>query len=125
MKKNPVFLNLSKIYFPITAIVSILHRVSGVIIFLFIPLCLWAMDYSLISDYAFQELHELFGSLSIKLLAYLGLVAFIFHLLAGMRHLLMDMHWGESLSCAKRSAVVVFLLTFFIIALIGLSWWLK
>lgn len=107
LSKRPVHLNLFAIRFPIMAIVSICHRVSGVLLFLMIPLLLWVFQVALQSPEGYTQVAAVMGSFFIRLLAYLSLLALIYHLLAGCRHLLMDMHVGDTLEGGKRGSWVV------------------
>src|SRR3990167_8269023 len=93
---RPVNLNLFTIRFPIPAIVSFLHRVSGAFLFLVIPAILWTLDYSLTQD-GFDAVHDWRGNLFTKLFIWAILAAFLYHLVAGIRHLLADAHVGSSL----------------------------
>jgi succinate dehydrogenase cytochrome b subunit len=122
--KRPVNLDLTTMRFPIPAIASILHRVSGVILFLLLPLLLVAAEWSLRSPMDFAELRLWMASPLFKLLFWGMLAAFIYHLLAGLRHILMDMGFGESLSCGRLSAKVVIGLSVVFILMAGAWLWL-
>jgi succinate dehydrogenase / fumarate reductase cytochrome b subunit len=119
---RPVNLNLFTIRFPLPAIVSILHRASGGLLFLLIPIALWVLDYSLTPD-GFAVLHDWQSSIFIKLLIWAILAAFIYHLLAGLRHLLSDIHIGSSLQGGRRSALLVFIISTIVIILAGIWLW--
>lgn len=119
-KKKVVFLNLFKIAFPITAIVSIAHRISGFFLFLTIPFLLYVLSSSYASEESFNIIT---GWLSDYLwLISLIILAFVYHLCAGIRHLLMDIGIGEkNIQTAKKSAlalivcsVIVFILVLII-----------
>jgi succinate dehydrogenase / fumarate reductase cytochrome b subunit len=119
--KRPVFLDLRKIKFPIMAIVSILHRVSGFILFFCIPFFLWALSLSLQSESSFLTLKATIAAcLFFKIVIFLMLSALIYHLFAGIRHLLMD--WGlfETLPGAKASSIVVFIVSIIFAILLGI-----
>lgn len=113
MKKDsrPRFLNFLHLKFPITAIVSILHRISGVFIFLMLPFLLWVWQEALSSEAHFEAWRRCFESNAMKVGIALFLLAIAYHLLAGIRHLLMDCGWGETKQGAKWSASGVFVLT--------------
>lgn len=110
--KRPININPLSIKLPITAFVSIGHRISGVVVFLLIPLLLYLLSQSLASEDSFQAVQQLLQPLWMKLLFW-GLVAgFAFHLVAGIRHLLMDCHIGDSLRMGRLGAwLVIFLST--------------
>ncbi|MDA8561670.1 succinate dehydrogenase, cytochrome b556 subunit [Gammaproteobacteria bacterium] len=109
-KQRPINLNLLTLKFPITAIVSILHRISGIFLFLCIPFFLWGLHLSLSSEQNFETLKEFLLSPVVKFFVWFFLSAFIYHLFAGIKHLLMDLHIGENL---KGSRVMSFLTLFF------------
>jgi succinate dehydrogenase / fumarate reductase cytochrome b subunit len=121
VKKRPINLNLFSVRFPITAIVSILHRMSGVFLFLIIPGLLWGLQCSL-SDSASIALKKIGSGLGFKLFIWLTLSSLFYHLFAGLRHLIMDMGWGESLGSARITAKAVLVLSVFYS--IGLGIWL-
>lgn len=120
--KRPKNLNLFTIHFPIPAIVSILHRLSGVFLFLLIPLTLWALAFSLTQD-GFDSLKDWFTTPGIKLLFWLIFIPFCFHLVAGIRHLLSDIHVGDSLKGGRMTAVLTFIITLFLVILAGIWLW--
>ncbi len=108
MQKNrPKNLNLMSIRLPINALVSILHRVGGALMFLVLPLLLLSLQLSLKSADTYQYLVNILHSLFIKLML-IGLAwAFFHHFFAGVRHLAMDVHWMTSLQKARFSGRVV------------------
>ncbi len=118
-----VYLNLWRIRFPIPAIVSILHRISGVVIFLGLPLILYLLSRSLMSQDSFDSLSTTLEQPGFKLVLWILLAAVVGHFLAGIRHLLMDMGIGEGLKAGRRSAGLVLLLTAILVILLGLWIW--
>jgi len=122
-KDRPVNLDLRTIAFPVTAIVSILHRISGVLLFLFVPVLLCLLDCSLKSAESFSEVQTWFNSLTGKVIIWALLSSLVFHLFAGVRHLLADMGFGESLGSARCSARTVLLLSIIVIVLLGVWLW--
>lgn len=121
-RARPVNLNLMTIRFPLSAIVSIFHRISGFVLFLFIPVGLWVLDYSLTPE-GFDALHDWQGSIFKKLIIFAVLAAFLYHFVAGMRHLIMDMHIGTSLTGSRLSAKLVFLFSIILVILAGIWLW--
>lgn len=121
-RARPVNLNLFTIRFPLPAIVSILHRVSGVFLFLFIPVALWTLDYSLTVD-GFDALHDWRGSIIAKLIIWAILSAFLYHLVAGIRHLISDIHVGSSLRGGRTTAMLVFAISIILVILAGVWLW--
>ncbi len=104
---RPVYLDLVRLHLPLPGWVSILHRVSGVLLFLALPVGAWALSASLASEAGFGQVVAAAASPAGKVLA-LGLVwAALFHFLAGLRHLAMDAHWGVHRVPARRSSLAV------------------
>ena len=123
-KKRPVFLDLPKLKFPIMAIVSILHRVSGFVLFFAIPLFLWAVSMSLESESSFLTLKAYMASCSfLKIIAFLFFAALVYHLIAGIRHLLMDWGYFETLPGARASSMVVIIISIVFAVLLGIVLW--
>lgn len=109
MRQNrPMFLNLTQIRFPVTALVSIAHRASGVVLFLALPWLLYLYSHSLHSQAAWQALCQALHTGVTAVFAFIVMSAAVFHLLAGLRHLIMDIGIGESWAAARLSALVVF-----------------
>ncbi|SDZ92070.1 succinate dehydrogenase, cytochrome b556 subunit [Microbulbifer marinus] len=122
-KSRPVNLDISTIKLPAAALVSILHRVSGVVLFAVVALLLWMLDTSLESEQGFADVAAAFNSIPAKLILWASLAALIYHLFAGVRHLLMDLGIGESLEGGRRSAVTVLVLSVIFILLAGVWLW--
>jgi succinate dehydrogenase / fumarate reductase cytochrome b subunit len=122
-KKRPVNLNLFTIQFPLPAITSILHRISGFALFLFIPFLLWMLHASLASPEQFTNLHELLTSIPAKLGLILLFAGLFYHLFAGIRHLFMDAQIGETLKGANRGAVLVLILSTVFTVMAGYWLW--
>ena len=104
---RPVYIDLRKINLPVSALISITHRLSGMyVFFITLPLMLALIYFSTESEDAFNEL-----SLFLKNYKFiLGLIVLSFcilwyHILSGVRHLIMDAHIGESLLASKYSAI--------------------
>lgn len=122
--KRPINLDLTTLKFPPAAIASILHRLSGVVVFLFIPLLLWLLQVSLDTK-GFTDLQVVFSHPFTKLILWAILAALVYHLIAGIRHLLMDMHIAEGKESGKISALIVMWLSLvFILAIGGWLWFI-
>jgi len=104
---RPVNLNLLKIRQPITAIVSIGHRISGVLLFLSIPFIIWMLERSLQGPQGFAYVSALFDNSWIKILTLLLAWSAAHHFFAGIRFLLIDIEIGIDLATARTSAMVV------------------
>lgn len=118
--KQPINLNLRTMHFPAMAIASILHRLSGLILFLLLPCMLYAIELSLYNQESFAHLYLRFKEPGAKLLILVGVVALTYHSLAGIRHILLDLGIGEGLKTARISAIFIMLFTAIIMVLFGL-----
>jgi len=106
-RNRPKNLNLMTIRLPINAVVSILHRASGIVLFLLLPLLLWALQTSVKNENSYLALAGLSQHWLAKLI-FIGLSwAFFHHFFAGLRHLGQDVHWMTSLQKARFSGRVV------------------
>jgi succinate dehydrogenase / fumarate reductase cytochrome b subunit len=122
-KKRPKYLDVARIRLPLPGIVSILHRVSGAGLFLFLPFLLWLLDLSLESTASFEQFKAVIANPLAKLLL-LGLLwAFLHHFCAGIRFVLLDLHKGLELPCARRSAQIVVIVSLVLTVLIGVTLW--
>jgi succinate dehydrogenase / fumarate reductase cytochrome b subunit len=110
MAQNPhrvVFLNLAQIGMPVGALTSILHRVSGVVLALAIPVAAWLLARSLQGAEGYADAAAWLGRPVVKFVAILWIWALTHHLLAGIRHMLTDIDIGSRLRDARRSAWTV------------------
>lgn len=120
---RPMNLNLFTIKFPVMAIASILHRASGILVFLFIPLVLWWMQQSLLSEQDFNALLVHLNSSAIKYVVWIFLAGLLYHLFAGIRHLIMDMGYCESLKLGRFTSYLVMGISLVFIILAGVWLW--
>lgn len=108
IKKRPKNLDLTTIRLPLPGKVSILHRISGVGLFLCFPILLWLFSASLTSPETFATFKSLLSSLPAKVIIAGLLWAYAHHFCAGIRFLLLDFHIGIEKEEARKSAVMVF-----------------
>ena len=123
-KKRPVNLDIGTIQLPVTAYVSILHRVSGVVLFGAVGLFLWILDSSLSSEESFNSIKEFMSTLIVQIIIWLSLAALIYHLVAGLRHLVMDYGYGETLSGGILGAKLVLVFSAILMLVAGLWLWI-
>lgn len=116
--RRPVFLNLMQIRFPVTAVTSILHRASGLLLFLLIPFLILALQMSLRSADDFNSLLAMLNAPVMQLLLFIILWAGLHHLLAGVRFLLLDIDMGVNKGTARRTAWLVNILAVLLALLI-------
>ncbi|MCL2894720.1 succinate dehydrogenase cytochrome b556 subunit [Brenneria tiliae] len=123
-KQRPVNLDLQTIQFPVTAIASILHRVSGVITFVAVGILLWLLGLSLSSAEGFLRAAEMLDSVIVKFVVWGILTALAYHIVGGLRHLMMDFGYiEEDLVAGKRSANISFIITVALSLLAGVLVW--
>lgn len=107
--KRPVYLNLVRIRLPVGGVVSILHRVTGVLLVLALPLSLLLLERSLASAADYQQLAAHAASLPGRLVVLALVVTTAHHLFAGVRHLLLDVDIGIERGGARLGAWLVLL----------------
>ena len=101
VKPRPVYLDLFAIRQPLPAVVSILHRISGALLFLVgIPVLLWGVQASLESPETFAQFKAIASNPVAKLVGLVLAWAYLYHLLAGVRHLVLDLHVSIDLPSA-------------------------
>ncbi|HMA08940.1 MAG TPA: succinate dehydrogenase, cytochrome b556 subunit [Ramlibacter sp.] len=132
-KKRTEFRNINAIRdlpgyrLPVAGIVSILHRVSGVLMFVLLPFIIWLFDTSLSSEISFARFRSaftnglwIFPGFVIKLVALALIWAYLHHLFAGLRHLWMDVsHAAVTKESGGRSARVVLVASLLLTAVLG------
>nr|WP_136252450.1 succinate dehydrogenase, cytochrome b556 subunit [Ningiella ruwaisensis] len=122
-KQRPVNLDLSTMKFPPSARASILHRVTGVAMFFALLFVIWAWATSLTSAENFAFVQEVMNGVIGKIIAIGTLSAFSYHIIGGLRHLVMDMgHW-EELNSGNLSANIAIGLWVVITIVIGVALW--
>ena len=122
-KPRPKFLALNQIRLPLPGIVSILHRISGVGLFLLLPFLLYLLDRSLGSAETFVTFSAVVGHPLVKLLLFGLLWAYMHHFCAGIRFLLLDIHKGLELETARMSSKIVLGVSIALTLIIGVALW--
>jgi succinate dehydrogenase / fumarate reductase, cytochrome b subunit len=124
-KQRPKNLDLFTIRLPVNAVVSIMHRASGVVLFLIQPVLLWALYLSLSSEQGYAAVTAKLHQWPFKLLMTVLAAAFFHHFYAGILHLAMDVHWMTTLQKARFSSRVVLWLV--AVTMLFVSWaiWLR
>jgi len=122
-KPRPKHLNLMQIRLPMPALISIMHRVSGAILFLALPLLLWLFQSTLESQASFAALQSVAGNPLMKIVL-LGLLwGYLHHLLAGFRHLFLDLHIGVELETARLTSMIVLVAGIALTLAVGVALW--
>jgi succinate dehydrogenase / fumarate reductase cytochrome b subunit len=120
---RPVNLDLSSFKYPPMAIASILHRISGILLFLLMPVMLYLLAQSLHSESSFIAMRTMLTSPTYKVILWAFSSSLVYHLLAGIRHIIMDMGLGEHLSSARQTAILVIALTLVSTIILGIWIW--
>jgi len=123
--KRPVNLSISSIHFPVAAVVSILHRLSGLLLILAFGAFLYLLHFSLASPHDFEKLLAMLQRPSCKFVFWIFLSALAYHSCAGIRHLVMDIGIGESLKGGALGAKLTLACSIALIFLAGvwvMSW---
>jgi succinate dehydrogenase / fumarate reductase cytochrome b subunit len=122
-KKRPKHLALHKIKLPLPGFVSILHRISGLLLFIALPVLLLMLQYSLTSIETYTELMSVLAHPLAKLLL-LGLLwAFLHHFCAGLRYLAIDLHLVRDLARARNSSKLVMVVSLALTVWLGVKLW--
>ena len=123
VKPRPVFLEIPNIRLPIPGIVSILHRISGVGLFIMLPVLLYLLSGTLSRESAFETYRAIVSNPLAKLILIGVLWAYLHHLLAGVRFLLLDAHKGLELNTARNTAKLVFATALVLTVVLGALLW--
>jgi succinate dehydrogenase / fumarate reductase cytochrome b subunit len=131
-KKRPEFRNINALKdlptyrLPPAGWVSILHRISGVLMFLLLPWIIWMFDNSISSEFSFAKFSAAFNiglgfvpGWLMKLVALALIWAYLHHFIAGLRHLYMDVCHAVSKEFGKSSAIVTLALSLGLTAVLG------
>ncbi|KJG15006.1 succinate dehydrogenase [Photobacterium iliopiscarium] len=122
-KSRPVNLDLQTMRFPLTAIASILHRVSGVITFVAVAILLWLLNLSLSSPKGFTSAVSITDSGLVTLMLWGILTALFYHIVLGVRHLLMDLGYFEEMETGLASTKVSFVIVAILSVFAGVLVW--
>lgn len=121
--QRPINLDLSTFSYPPMAIASILHRISGILIFLFLPFILYLLDLSLKSEYSFASIEDILSNSFLKLILWVFSSAAAYHALAGFRHIFMDFGFGEELQTARITSFLTIGIGIIMIIILGIWIW--
>jgi len=123
-KARPVYLDLPRIRQPIPAIASILHRISGALLFVFgIPVLLWGVQSSLAAPETYDAFRAFMARTPVKLGVLVLLWAYLHHLFAGLRHLFMDVHIGLDLKPARQTAMAATVAALLLTLILAIRTW--
>lgn len=124
MKKRPVNLDLATMHHPLPALTSIAHRITGVLLFIGLAFLFYLFDVSLSGEAGFVSAKEILASNFLaKFIAWGLLVSLAFHLLAGIKHLVMDFGLGEDLASAQLASKLLIVGVIILAVLAGVWVW--
>ena len=103
-KKRPVFLDLTRIDMPVMAVLSVAHRITGILMFLSIPVAIYLLGLSLSSPQGYETVISLFDSGVFRLIVLIALWCFAHHFFAGIRYFLLDLDIGVDVVNGRKSA---------------------
>lgn len=122
-KNRPINLDLSSMRFPLMAIASILHRISGIVLFILLPVMMYLLDQSLHSEALYTQLQNELAMPHYKVILWCFSTALAYHLIAGIRHIIMDLGFGEHVCTARHTAGVVIAMAVISTILLGMWIW--
>ncbi len=125
-KERPEFRNihvteLSNYRLPLAGVVSILHRISGLMMFLLLPFVLYLLELSLRSEISYAYFQGIASQPFVKLIILALVWGYMQHFCAGVRHLFMDLHFGLDKLSARKSAATVLAISLSLTALVALK----
>jgi succinate dehydrogenase / fumarate reductase cytochrome b subunit len=121
--KRPVNLDLTQFSFPLPALTSIAHRITGVALFVGLVFLMYGLDLSLESEEGFNQAKALLDSFLAKLIIWGVVSALLYHLVAGIKHLIMDTGVGETLEGGLLAAKATIVISVVLIVLAGVWIW--
>ena len=120
-KKRPKNLDLPTIRLPLPGILSILHRISGAVLFLLLPVPLWLFQQSLTSPETYAAAKAVTDGFLVKLILFGLIWLYMHHFCAGIRYLLLDLHKGVDLESARLSSKIVFAVSIALTLVVGVK----
>ena len=121
--RRPKYLDLFRIRLPLPALVSILHRISGLALFVFAWALLYLLQESLSSPQSHARFHQLAGHWLVKLFLIGMLWSFLHHFFAGLRFLLLDIHVASDLGATRLMSWAVLIVSLALTVILGLRLW--
>jgi succinate dehydrogenase / fumarate reductase cytochrome b subunit len=120
-KKRPKNLDLPTIRLPLPGILSILHRISGAVLFLLLPVLLWLFQQSLASPETYAAAKAFADNFLVKFVLFGLIWLYMHHFCAGIRYLLLDLHKGVDLESARLSSKIVFAVSIALTLIVGVK----
>lgn len=120
---RPINLSLTKFSFPLAAIASITHRITGMLLFVGIAFLLYLLDQSLTSAQGLEHAREVLALPLPKLLLLVVVATLIYHFVAGIKHLFLDFDVGDTIEGGRRAAQLTIAISVVLISLAGVWLW--
>lgn len=121
--ERPVYLSPFGFRYPLAAIASITHRITGILLFAAMAYLIWLLGVALASPVGFEHAARVLETPLAKLVLLVALAALSYHFFAGIRHLVMDFHLWDTMAAGRTSATAVFVLTGLATILAGVWIW--
>lgn len=115
------FADIKHYRLPLPAYVSILHRISGVLLFVSLPFILYLLEQSLTSELSFEYFREFTSHWFVKLVILALVWGYLHHFCAGFRHMQLDFHIGLDLPTARKTSTIVLVVSLLLTALVALK----
>ena len=122
-RRRPLWFDLSPLNLPLPGLVSIFHRVSGLLLFLGLVWFLFLLDMSLSSESGFEHFRSYVGHPIVKVALLALLWAYLHHFCAGIRYLFLDIDRGVDLATARKTSYAVLAVSLALTALLGAKLW--
>jgi len=120
-KKRPLWYNLNLLNLPLPGLVSILHRISGALLFFGLLWFLFLLDMSLASEQGYARFGRYVSQPLVEAALLVLLWAYLHHFCAGVRFLFLDVHKGVDLATARATSVLVLVASLALTAVLGWS----
>jgi succinate dehydrogenase / fumarate reductase cytochrome b subunit len=120
---RPIYLSLTKFRFPLAAIASITHRITGMLLFVGIAFLLYLLDQSLTSAQGLEHARSVLAMPLPKLLLIAVVATLIYHFVAGVKHLFLDFDIGDTIEGARLAAQLTIVISVVLIGLAGVWLW--
>jgi succinate dehydrogenase / fumarate reductase cytochrome b subunit len=120
---RPIYLSLTKFRWPLAAIASITHRITGMLLFVGIAFLLYLLDQSLASAQGLEHARETLALPLPKVLLLVVVATLIYHLVAGVKHLLLDFDVGDTIEGGRLAAQLTIAISLVLIGLAGVWLW--
>lgn len=115
------FADIKHYRLPLPAYVSILHRISGVLLLVSLPFILYLLEQSLTSELSFEYFREFTSHWFVKLVILALVWGYLHHFCAGLRHMQLDFHSGLDLPAARKTSIIVLVVSLLLTALVALK----